>query len=115
MKWLVDKVRSKKMELACVCSGSLRSSRTVSNSRDGNPLLILRSDRRLTGRCARPAVEKKRVESHVICIIKDRRQGANIRKNLPLIKVADDFSSDIGMTIKWKACLDCLIPFIFHK
>lgn len=41
--------------LTCVCSGSLRSSRTVSNSREGNPRLILRSDRRLTARCARPA------------------------------------------------------------
>lgn len=43
------------IEVTWVCSGSLRSSSTVSKSSDGKPRLKLRSVRKLTARVERPA------------------------------------------------------------
>lgn len=43
-------------KITCVCSGSLRSSSTVSKSSEGKPRLKLRSVRKLTARVERPAI-----------------------------------------------------------
>lgn len=52
----------------CVCSWSLRSSNTVSKSNEGKPLLRLRSERKLTARVVRLAIEMAMKSLHLVWI-----------------------------------------------